>query len=96
MHNLLGMPTLYNIKTDKSIPRDAICIMRPSKYSNPYKLKDYNDDRVKVLALYKDYLEKNPQLILDIKNELRGKDLVCCCYPKLCHGMILLQLANGD
>jgi hypothetical protein len=27
--------------------------------------------------------------------ELRGKDLVCWCAPKPCHGVVLLRLANG-
>jgi hypothetical protein len=28
-------------------------------------------------------------------HELRGKDLVCWCAPKPCHGDVLLRLANG-
>ena len=31
---------------------------------------------------------------LDI-GELKGKDLVCWCKPLICHGDVLLELANG-
>ena len=34
-------------------------------------------------------------LIQEIKDELKGKDLVCFCAPKLCHGEVLLRIANG-
>jgi hypothetical protein len=31
------------------------------------------------------------------KRELSGKDLVCFCAPKGCHGDVLLEVANaGD
>jgi hypothetical protein len=30
------------------------------------------------------------------KTELRGKDLVCWCAPKLCHADVLLEIANAD
>jgi hypothetical protein len=33
-------------------------------------------------------------LINDI-DELRGCDLLCWCTPKLCHGDVLLRLANA-
>jgi hypothetical protein len=90
-------PKVYNIKTDKNIPQEAINIMRPSKWGNPYKLSDYNDRDV-VLELYSEYIFKRiqlePNLLNEIKQELGGKDLVCCCHPKKCHGHILLKIAN--
>jgi hypothetical protein len=32
---------------------------------------------------------------MDALSELRGRDLVCWCAPLLCHGDVLLALANG-
>lgn len=34
--------------------------------------------------------------IQDIKNSLRGKDLVCWCAPEACHADVLLEIANEN
>lgn len=31
-----------------------------------------------------------------MKRELRGRDLVCWCFPLTCHGEILLRIANEE
>lgn len=62
--------------------------MRPSKWGNPYHVKTYGRERA--IELYR-------AMILRIDpnfEELRGKDLVCCCKPAACHGDVLLELAN--
>lgn len=89
-------PRVYNIKLDKDIPKDAISVMRPSKFSNPFRLSDYNNNRDMVLDLYEKwvYSDDNKYLRDCIKAELHNKHLVCCCHPKKCHADILLQIAN--
>jgi hypothetical protein len=47
-----------------------------------------------VIDSYYDYIMDNTELFDDAKKELRGKDLVCFCKPKACHGDILLKIAN--
>lgn len=88
------MPKVYNKRTDKNIPPDAVYVGRPSKWGNPYKVgKD--ESREEVIAKYADWLDGmicNNLLDLD---ELQGKDLVCWCAPLPCHADILLELANG-
>lgn len=37
---------------------------------------------------------KDPEFQQRIKEELRGKDLLCCCVPKRCHCETLLRIAN--
>ncbi len=87
------MPKVLNRHIDE-IPEDAIYIGRPSKWGNPFVLgKDGSRDVV--LYKYKDWLETQPDIIKMAKEELRGKDLVCFCSPKSCHGDILLQIANS-
>ncbi len=31
----------------------------------------------------------------DVRRELRGHDLACWCAPDLCHGDVLLEIANS-
>lgn len=83
---------VYNYKTDK-IPPDAVYCMRPSKFSNPFIL-GYDGNRKEVFAKFEQYVYNSPELIKDIKAELKNKDLVCCCAPKQCHCDILLKIAN--
>ena len=87
------MPRLYNKRTDKNIPRDAVYIGRPGKWGNPARIGS-GIPRDLAIELYKEYLNRSPKLLVDIR-ELRGKDLVCWCSPLPCHGDILLRLANG-
>lgn len=98
LDDIFFYPRVYNLKTDTNIPEDAVNIMRPSKWGNPFKLSDYNNDRDLVLDLYEKWLyneiQKTPSFLKMIRDELGGKHLVCCCHPKKCHGHILLNIAN--
>lgn len=73
---------------------NSVYIGRPSKWGNPFAIgRDGN--RAEVVAEYRAYVCGRPDLIADLR-ELRGKDLVCFCAPKMCHGDVLLELANDD
>ena len=69
-----------------------VYIGRPSKWGNPFKIGQ-DGDREAVLAKYRDWIMKQPELLADI-GELRGKILGCWCKPEPCHGDTLLELAN--
>lgn len=89
-------PRVYNIKTDE-IPENSVNVMRPSKWGNPFRLSDHNNDRDKVIDLYTQYIYnrcEDPNFLQELKNELKGKHLLCCCHPKKCHADILLIIAN--
>lgn len=74
-------------------PKDAVYIGRPSKFGNKFEIgKD--GTREQVIQKYADWLQKQPILLAQIKLELKGKDLVCFCSPRACHGDILLKIAN--
>lgn len=86
------MAKVLNKRID-NIPSDAIYVGRPSKWGNPFKIgKDGNRDQV--ITAYMSYatlkLQPDPYWL----DELKGKDLVCWCAPKPCHGDVLLELAN--
>lgn len=93
------MPKVWN-KRDPNIPKDAVYIGRPSKWGNPFVI-GLDGTREEVVEKYEKWLWD--EAILDygvygstvIVTELRGKDLVCWCAPKACHGDVLLEIANA-
>lgn len=88
------MPQVLN-KYKHGIPAGAVYIGRPSKWGNPFVIgKD--GDRDEVIAKYRAWLMSQPDLIAQARKELAGKDLVCFCAPKACHGDVLLEVANSS
>ena len=77
-----------------NVPAGSNCVYigRPSKWGNPFPL--YGEQfRDEVVAKYEQHLMNSPELLAQL-GELKGKNLVCYCSPKACHGDILLRLAN--
>ena len=66
-------------------PRSAIDIDRGTPYGNPFIAGEHGT-RAEVIERYK--CEIVPDLDLE---PLIGKDLVCWCWPKPCHGDVLLE-----
>ncbi len=89
--NTVKKPRVLNKRRD-IIPSGAVYIGRGSKWGNPYPITE-DDSREDVIKLYEDLIVplfgKS-----QIQHELKGKDLVCFCAPKACHGDILLRIAN--
>lgn len=76
--------------------RDAydVYIGRPGPWGNPFSIgKDGTRDEV--VDKYAMWLLEQPELVAKAKKELKGKVLGCWCAPKLCHGDILAEIANG-
>lgn len=78
------------------IPTDAIYIGRGSKWGNPFVI-DAQNSREVVCEKYREYLQaqitKGVFTPYDLA-QLYGKDLVCFCAPKQCHGDILEEVAK--
>ena len=90
------MPKVYNKHLDKGkIPDDAVYIGRPSVWGNPWMALNAKD-RDAVCDMYEEYLSRNPELVRQIKKFLKGRDLVCFCAPKRCHGDTILRIANEE
>jgi len=81
----------------RSHPHD-VYIGRPSKWGNPFRLKDPNDIKERRLVVLRFahwfYLPAQVQLRVDARNQLRGKVLGCYCAPPPCHGDVLAKWAN--
>jgi hypothetical protein len=86
------MPKVLNQNKD-TIPPDAVYIGRPSKFGNPFPISGVVT-RHRAIKKYEQWLKQQPALLQQVRDELRGRDLVCFCSPKPCHGDVLLKLAN--
>ncbi len=74
------------------ITADDIYIGRPSIWGNPF-ITGKDGTREQVIEKHKIWIKQNTYLLSRI-HELKGKNLICFCAPKTCHGDILLELAN--
>ncbi len=76
-----------------------VCRRAPSisaaarKWGNPFRIGP-DGDRAAVIAKYERWLADQHHLLRAL-DELRGRDLVCFCAPRACHGDLLLRLANA-
>lgn len=72
-----------------------VYIGRPSRYGNPFEIgKDCT--RTEVIQKYKEWIYSQPELLEEIRSNLKGKILGCWCSPLACHGDILSEIANTE
>lgn len=89
------MPKVHN-KYHKTAPAGAVYIGRGSPYGNRFVIGEPHPHtgepmtRDDVCDLFTEH--QLPFLNLD---SIRGKDLICFCKPKRCHGDSLLEAANA-
>lgn len=83
--------TVLNVRNGR--PPGAVFIGRPSKWGNPFVI-GRDGTRAEVIEKYARWIAQQPALLNDIVGELRGKDLLCYCAPRACHGDVLHILAN--
>ena len=81
-------------------PEDLVVIMRPSRWGNPIRLGMVIDGRKigrgDAILHHRRHLAGeifSGRLPLGDLAALHGKDLVCCCAPRPCHGHVLERAA---
>lgn len=87
------MPKVLNKYKDE-IPKGAVYVGRPTKFGNPFPMA-FPEDRPLVISKFRQHVKEHPELTRAIKEELKGRDLVCFCAPLPCHADILLEIANS-
>ena len=86
------LPRILN-KHTHGIPKGAVYIGRGSPWGNPFVIgRDGN--RSEVIVKHAAWIDTQPQLLARLP-ELRGRDLVCFCFPRSCHGETLRRLAHA-
>lgn len=95
-----GIAVVANSHADKNLitwaesQGKAIRVDRGSKFGNPFILND-DGTRDHVCDCYEhNYLPNKPSITNSI-DDLKGKVLICYCYPLRCHGDALAAMANG-
>ena len=78
---------LDNIRTYVSSGYETVFIGRPSKWGNPYTVKEFG--REAAIAKFEEHLINST--LIDQIDELRYKVILCFCVPLMCHGHILLK-----
>ncbi len=62
---------------------------RPTRWGNPFRTGNRAND----VARYRQWIMPRAE---EVRNELRGLDLVCWCRPdEPCHADVLLEIANA-
>ncbi|MGH9462246.1 MAG: DUF4326 domain-containing protein [Vicinamibacteria bacterium] len=106
LEQLVKMPPVVLNRHVHGKPQGAVYVGRPSKWGNPFtwseKLVGVNTAfkvvaKDEVLPRFKAWLSLKAQapLVADAKLELRGRDLVCSCWPHPCHADTWLEIANA-
>lgn len=99
LQSVTNLPRIWNAKIVGTRRSGAVYVgrnprrMEPNPFGNPFRVGE-DGDRDTVLRKYEEWLWTQPELIAKIKSELRGKDLICWCWPKPCHAAILRKIAN--
>lgn len=91
----MGAPvTMTRVVNIRNTALYDVYIGRPSPWGNPYKIGQ-DGTRQEVLAKFRTYLDKHPQLVRQARVALKGKRLGCYCHPLPCHGDIWVQYIEG-
>jgi hypothetical protein len=88
------MARVYN-RRRAGVPEDAVAIERGTEWGNPFRI-GAGGSRKQVIEQYRVWLLSDPVRVRRVVECLAGRDLVCCCKPSLCHGDVLLEVANRD
>ena len=71
-------------------PPNTRYVGRPTKWGNPFNLKEY--DLETSLRLYAEWLDKKLAEDPTFLDELKGMDLACWCKPtEACHADIIIR-----
>ena len=85
---------------NKPLPENTVYIGRGSKWGNPYshmtgtKAEFKVNTREEAIDRYREYLSSNRDLMESL-HEIKGKNLLCYCSPKQCHGNILIEVLES-
>jgi hypothetical protein len=96
------MPKVLNLRTASVDELKAAArIDRQTRWGNRHRIGycwncRTSHDRIGAVSAYIKDLRNNPQLVEAIRKNLSGLDVACWCAPDLCHGQIIIEVANGS
>lgn len=78
-------------------PENTVSVTRPGPFGNPFTpVKKHNEKiRKEAVEKYEVWLRNNGDFLKKVRQELRGKNLMCFCrIGSVCHADVLLKYAN--
>jgi hypothetical protein len=86
------MIRVKSLRGNRTMEVGAVRIDRKSEWGNPYPMQGTSDaERTRVIKLYRQWIGQRPQLIEELRRR-KPTALYCWCYPKACHGDVLIEL----
>ncbi|MGL5825002.1 MAG: DUF4031 domain-containing protein [Nocardioides sp.] len=78
-----------------TLPPHTVSVAAPTRWANPYRPARSPEDNAAAVDHFRQYLARNPELVVAARRELVGLNLACWCRPALaCHADVWLVLAN--
>lgn len=74
----------------RAMPRQGL---KASPFGNPFRI-GYDGDREQVITLYRGWIARQPKLLEQLP-ELKGKEIVCWCFPQACHGDVIVEMVEA-
>jgi len=76
-------------------PLNGKRVTRPSRWGNPFRIGIEAASAAAAVAMFRDHLKGQPDLLEKAQRELRGFDLGCTCpLDQPCHADVWLELVN--
>lgn len=70
--------------------------MRPGRWGNPFRVGVEATDAAEAVALFREYLQQQPDLVERARRELTGFDLGCTCpLDQPCHADVWLEVLGA-
>ena len=79
----------------RAFPPDTVYVGRPSKFGNLFPVTRQRT-RDEACDLDEKHKRSSLKFLSEIREELKGQDLVCFCAPLRCHADFLLLVANSN
>jgi len=95
--------SIFNKRLDKNIPKNAVFVGMPTKWGNPFLHSEPKRNGKKlIMGMSRQAVVKKFNLYACARlvdephwlDALKGRPLICYCYPKACHATTLYHLAN--
>lgn len=87
-------PRVLNAREVGFSAPNAVYVGRPTDFGNPFSAKHFG--REEAIRRFEALVNRDESFKTLIRQELKGKDLICWCAPLACHADILLRVANED
>ena len=76
-------------------PANGKRVTRPSRWGNPFRVGHEATDAAEAVAMFREHLKDQPDLVAKAQRELRGFHLGCTCpLDQPCHAGVWLGVAN--